>query len=120
MEEGGAEGGLDLRVIRMPPHPKKRPHTSPQFWICGGSEGRPPGLDQKGSITTRPKELRLNRPAVDWVIVLCTAAALVGAADVIFYGVASCQPQETATTGATIPAVGLHVTSRSGVNTAAG
>ena len=62
----------------MPPHPKKHPHTSPQFWICGGSEGRPPGLDQKGSITTRPKELRLNRPAVDWVIVLCTAAALIG------------------------------------------
>ena len=50
MEEGRAEGGLDLRMIHMPPHPKKHPHTSPQFWICGGSEGRPPGLGQEGSI----------------------------------------------------------------------
>jgi hypothetical protein len=78
MEEGRAEGGLDLRMIHMPPHPKKHPHTSPQFWICGGSEGRPPGLGQEGSITTRPKELRLHRPAVDWVIAVCTAAAMIG------------------------------------------
>ena len=77
-EEGRAEDGLDFRVIRMPPHSKKHPHTSPQFWICGGSERRLPGPDQEGSITTRPKELRLHRPAVDWVIVVCTAAALIG------------------------------------------
>ena len=64
-EEGRAEDGLDFRVVRMPPHPKVHPHTSPQFWICGGSERRLPGPDQEGSITLAAALRTTSRSGVE-------------------------------------------------------